>query len=130
LDTGAIISSTKIDVLRTKTPETGRTELWSRLLACNLIRLKILQSCAMSGRDPRSLSFTTTLQLLVSNWLSCAVIGLSSEMATLGITVSSSQRMSHGDGRGEPRVTKRRPKVLALMQKPRQQLRRELKATA
>ena len=107
-----------------------RTELWSCLLAYNLIRLKMLQSCAASGRDPRSLSFTTTQQLLATNWVLCAVVGVSSEMVTLGQQASCSQRVGHRDGRVEPRANKRRPKILAPMTKPRHQLRTELKAAA
>ncbi len=34
------------------------------------------------------------------------------------------------DGRVEPRVNKRRPKLLALMKKPRHQLQAELEAAA
>jgi len=107
-----------------------RTELWSCLLAYNLIRLKMLQSCMESGRDPRSLSFTTTMQLLATNWLLCAVIGVSQEMATLGQEASRSQRVGHRDGRVEPRVNKRRPKILALMKKPRHQLQAEIETAA
>ncbi|EDL61153.1 hypothetical protein PM8797T_02959 [Gimesia maris DSM 8797] len=43
------------------------TELWSCLLAYNLIRLKMLQSGMATGRDPRSLSFTTTQQMLAAS---------------------------------------------------------------
>ena len=39
---------------------------------------------AATGRDPRSLSFTTTMQLLVTNWLLCAVIGVTPLLADLG----------------------------------------------
>ena len=130
LDIRAVKCSLNMDILRAKTPEMVRTELWSCLLAYNLIRLKMLQSCAASGRDPRSLSFTTTLQLLSTNWLLCAVIGVSAELAELGQQASASERVGHRDGRVEPRANKRRPKVLALMKKPRHQLRAELKAAA
>jgi hypothetical protein len=130
LDIRAVKCSLNMDILRAKTPDMVRTELWSCLLAYNLIRLKMLQSCAESGRDPRSLSFTTTLQLLATNWVLCAVVGVSSEMATLGQQASGSQRVGHRDGRVEPRVNKRRPKILALMTKPRHQLRNELEAAA
>jgi hypothetical protein len=130
LDIRAVKCSLNMDILRAKTPPMVRTELWSCLLAYNLIRLKMLQSCAPSGRDPRSLSFTTTLQLLATNWLLCAVIGVSEEMATLGQQAAGSERVGHRGGRVEPRVNKRRPKVLALMTKPRRQLQAELKAAA
>lgn len=130
LDIRAVKCSLNMDILRAKTPDMVRTELWSCLLAYNLIRLKMLQSCAASGRDPRSLSFTTTLQLLATNWLLCAVIGVSEEMATLGQQVPGSERVGRRDGRVEPRVNKRRPKVLALMKQPRHQLRAALAAAA
>jgi len=130
LDIRAVKCSLNMDILRAKSPDMVRTELWSCLLAYNLIRLKMLQSCAESGRDPRSLSFTTTLQLLATNWLLCAVIGVSPELATLGQNASASQRVGHRDGRVEPRANKRRPKILALMKKPRHQLRAELEAAA
>lgn len=130
LDIRAVKCSLNMDILRAKSPHMVRTELWSCLLAYNLIRLKMLQSCTESGRDPRSLSFTTTLQLLATNWLLCAVIGVSQELANLGQDASCSQRVGHRDGRVEPRVNKRRPKILALMTKPRHQLRAELEAAA
>lgn len=130
LDIRAVKCSLNMDILRAKSPGMVRTELWSCLLAYNLIRLKMLQSCAASGRDPRSLSFTTTLQLLATSWLLCAVIGVSEEMATLGQQSPGSERVGHRDGRVEPRVNKRRPKVLALMKHPRHQLRAALAAVA
>ena len=74
------------------------------------------------------------MQLLATNWLLCAVVGVTSELANLAQEVSISQRVGQRDGqrdgRTEPRVNKRRPKVLALMQKPRHELRKELKAAA
>lgn len=130
LDIRSIKCSLGMDILRAKTPEMVRTELWSCLLAYNLIRLKMLQSSASNGRDPRSLSFTTTLQLLGTNWLLCAVIGVTQELSTLGQAASSSERIGHRCGRFEPRKNKRRPKLLALMTKPRHVYHAELGAVA
>jgi hypothetical protein len=126
IDIRSIKCSLGMDMIRGKTPEMVRTEFWSCLLAYNLIRAKMLQSCATSGRDPRSLSFTTTMQLLGTNWLLCAVIGVTSELAQLGQEASSSEVVGHRPDRGEPRVNKRRPKVLALMTKPRLKYHAEL----
>tara|TARA_R110002095_G_scaffold156646_2_gene136047 strand:- start:2878 stop:3414 length:537 start_codon:yes stop_codon:yes gene_type:complete len=69
LDIRSIKCSLDMDILRAKTPAMVLTELWSCLLAYNLIRLKMLQSSLSTGRDPRSLSFTTTQQMLATNWL-------------------------------------------------------------
>lgn len=128
LDIRAIKCSLGMDILRAKSPEMARTELWSCLLAYNLIRWKMLQSGTAQGRDPRSLSFTTTMQLLATNWLLCAVIGVAAELAELGKTMPCSEQVGHREGRFEPRKNKRRPKVLALMTKPRQNYKLEIKA--
>jgi len=97
----------------------GSQELWSCLLAYNLIRLKMLQACVANGRDPRSVRFTTTQQLLATHWLLCAVIGVTTELVSLGQHVACSEQVGHREGRIEPRVNKRRPKVLVLMTKSR-----------
>jgi len=119
LDIRNIKCSLGMDQLRAKSPEMVRTELWSCLLAYNLIRLKMLQSCAVSGRDPRSLSFTTSLQLFGASWLACAINGVTDELSNLAIAASSSEKVGHRPGRAEPRKNKRRPKLIALMTKPR-----------
>jgi len=130
LDIRSIKCSLGMDVLRAKTPPMVRTELWSCLLAYNLIRLKMLQSSAASGRHPRSLSFTTTLQMFGTTWVLCAVIGVTEELAELGQQMPSSQRVGHRGGRVEPRANKRRPKLIALTRKPRQAYHAELGAVA
>jgi putative transposase len=128
LDIRSIKCSLGMDILRGKSPGMLRTELWSCLLAYNLIRLRMLQSSAVEGRAPRSMSFTTTMQLLATNWLLCAVIGVTAELAQLGHTMSCSEQVGHREGRFEPRKNKRRPKVLALMTKPRHTYQSENKA--
>jgi hypothetical protein len=90
----------------------------------------MLQSCAAQGRDPRSVSFTATLQLLATNCLLCAVIGVTAELAQLGQTMPCSEQVGHREGRHEPRANKRRPKILALMTKPRRVYQEETKAAA
>jgi hypothetical protein len=130
LDIRSIKCTLGMDILRAKTPAMVQTELWSCLLAYNLIRLKMLQSCAISKRDPRSLSFATTLKLLAVNWLLCATVDTTPELAELGSAASSSKTVGNRPGRVEPRMNKRRSKLLALMKKPRNECRAELIATA
>lgn len=130
LDIRSIKCSLGMDILRSNSPKMVRTELWSCLLAYNLIRLKMLQSGASNKRDPRSLSFATTQQLLATNWLLCAVIGVTPELAELGQDTSSSQRVGHRPERVEPRKNKRRAKLIGLLKKPRRQYQDEIKAAA
>jgi hypothetical protein len=56
------------------------------------------------------------------------VIGVTTELAELGQKTSSSERVGQRPGRVEPRENKRRPKVIALMKKPRRQFQEEMKS--
>ena len=125
LDIRSIKCSLDMDIIRAKTPAMVKTEIWSCLLAYNLIRLKMLQSCAVSGRMPRTLSFTTTMQLLASNWVLASVM-LTQELVQLGLETSSSETVGNRPDRVEPRANKRRPKLLALLTKPRHFARADL----
>ena len=125
LDIRAIKCSLGMDIVRAKTPEMVQTEIWSCLLAYNLIRMKMLQSCAANGRMPRTLSFSTTLQLLANNWLLASMV-LTEELIALGQQTSSSEVVGNRPDRVEPRANKRRPKILALLTKPRRSAKLEL----
>ena len=87
LDIRSIKCSLGMDVIRAKSPAMVKTEIWSCLLAYNLIRLKMLQSCSINGRMPRTLSFTATMQMLATKWVVAAVI-LTTELVLLGTPVS------------------------------------------
>ena len=69
LDIRAIKIGMGMDVLRCKTPEMVRKEMWACLLAYNLIRQTLLQSARASGLQPRQLSFTAALQSIAASWL-------------------------------------------------------------
>ena len=118
LDIRSIKCALGMDVVRAKTPSMVQTEIWSCLLAYNLIQMKMLQSCAANGRMPRTLSFTTTLQLLANNWLLASVV-LTDELVKLGQQISSSEVVANRLDRIEPRANKRRSKIIALLTKPR-----------
>ena len=64
LDLRSIKSTMKMDVLRCKTPELVRKEVWTHILAYNLIRTIIAQAAAKHGVEPRTISFKGTLQTL------------------------------------------------------------------
>ncbi len=117
-----------MDILRCKTPEMVRREMWTCLLAYNLIRQTMLQSARKAGVSPRALSFTAAVQSIAASWL---VIVLSDDaQAMLLIDAASISLAEHvvGDrpGRLEPRAIKRRPKPHDLLTKPRAHARAEL----
>lgn len=120
LDIRAIKCTLNMEHLRCKTPDMVRAELWSCLLAYNLVRMKMLQSGIASGREPRSLSFSAALTQLTTTWLTCAIIGVNDALIQLGQNQPLTEPVGQRPDRVEPRANKRRPKVLALLKHPRQ----------
>ena len=127
-----IKSMLQLDVLRRKTPERVRQELWTGLLAYNLVRQSILQSATAKRCLPRTLSFTATLQMLASQWVIATALALSSQTRTRLISLRLANGGSHPVGnrpdRVEPRAIKRRPSQHTLLTVPRQQARQALLA--
>src|SRR3954468_5880321 len=64
LDLRSIKVTLQMDVLRCKTPELVRKEIWAHVLAYNLIRTVMAQAAAGAGAAPRSISFKATVQVL------------------------------------------------------------------
>ncbi len=121
-----------MDVLRCKTPEMVCREIWTCLLAYNLIRQTMLEAALASDRSPRQLSFTAALQKIAASWATLSVCG--HEMLVLVITTHlehiAGHRVGHRPNRVEPRAVKRRPKPHKLLTKPRAQARAEMLAGA
>lgn len=128
LDIRSMKESLNMDILRAKSPAMVLTELWSCLLAYNLIRMKMLQSGITLDRDVRSMSFVQTMTFLAGGWVLLAAIGADAAMIRLGQTACGDNVVGHRPDRCEPRVNKRRPKVLALMSKPRAMYHAEVQA--
>ena len=132
LDIRALKVTLGMDVLRCKTPQMVSKEIWSCLLAYNLIRQTILQAALAARRSPRQLSFTAALQKIAASWLTLPV----SDEATLVLLVAvhlkhlPAHRVGHRPNRVEPRAVKRRPKPHKLLTKPRAEARAELLAGA
>jgi hypothetical protein len=126
LDIRAIKSTLGLDILRAKSPEMVRTELWSCLLVYNLIRHSMLQTACQGGTRCRQMSFTATLQLLGNLWLANAVVELTTELQALRQRQQIAIEIGNRPDRYEPRANKRRPKILALLTKPRAEARAEL----
>jgi len=63
-DLRSIKATLRMDVLRCKTPKLARKEIWTHVLAYDLIRTVIAQAATIEGVEPRSISFKATLQIL------------------------------------------------------------------
>ena len=64
LDLKSLKQTMQMDVLRCKTPELVRKELWTHILAYNLIRTILAQAAHKHHLEPRSLSFKGAIQTL------------------------------------------------------------------
>jgi len=64
LDLRSIKSTMQMSELRCKTPELVRKEIWTHLLAYNLVRTIMAQAAARHDVVPRSISFKGSLQTL------------------------------------------------------------------
>jgi hypothetical protein len=64
LDLWSIKITMKMDLLRCKTPELFRKEIWMHVLAYNLIRTIMAQTASQEGIAARTISFKETLQVL------------------------------------------------------------------
>lgn len=119
-----------MDVLRGKTPEMLRREIWCHLWAYNRVRQVIAQAARARNRSPRQISVAGAKQMLNAFQMTLAVGEgelWDSTVAALLHAVAG-RRVGQRPGRCEPREVKRRPKVYPLLRKPRATRRTELLA--
>jgi putative transposase len=130
LDIRAIKISLGMDVLRCRTPALVRKELWTCLLAYNLIRQTMLQAAAGSALSPRQLSFTAAMQKLAASWGTILVVAEAVALTLMEVHLGDLAEHEVGDrpDRVEPRAVKRRPKQHRLLRVPREQARAALLA--
>lgn len=130
-----IKSTMDLGVLRRTRPEHVRQELWTGLLAYNLIRQSLLQSALASGRRPHELSFASALQMLSNTWVLAVLpptvtVSARERLIALRILNGYSHRVANRPNRVEPRAVKRRPSPLALLTELRDTARARLTAGA
>ena len=119
-----------MDLLRCKTPKLVRKEIWTHVLAYNLIRTIMAQAAAQHGLLPRSISFKGTLQILEA-FQPLIVYQADRGSAhrevlyTQILKTIAQQRVGNRPDRFEPRLRKRRSKHYERMNKPRQEIKRE-----
>jgi hypothetical protein len=128
LDFRSIKCALHMDVLRCKTPEMVRKEIWMHLLAYNLIRGVMAKAAADHGRQPRRLSFKGALQTMTAfqDALRGATPGDRARLLEEMLRAISRHRVGDRFGRVEPRAVKRRPKPHRLLMEPRREARKRL----
>lgn len=122
LDLRSVKVTLGMDVLRCRTPDMVRKEVWAHLLAYNLIRTAMAQVAVSAGRTPRALSVAGTVQALAAL---AAVLGTADGYAAF-VRVVLAYRVGNRPDRVEPRARKRRPKPYPPLAVPRAHARRRL----
>jgi hypothetical protein len=130
LDLRSIKVALGMDVLRCRTPEMVRKELWIDVLADNLIRAVMVRAALSQGLCPRQLSFTGALQAV--NGFTPALVFAEGTVviALLDALLESvaAHRVGQRPNRVEPRAVKRRPKAHKLLSVPRLKARKRLES--
>jgi Transposase DDE domain len=127
LDLRSLKRTMQMDVLRCKTPELVRKEIWAHVLAYNLIRAVMAQAAARRGVGPRSISFKGAVQALLAFQPAIAAAGgADAGLIRRVLDAVASHRVGDRPGRFEPRLRKRRPKHYAFLRKPRREVKRQM----
>jgi hypothetical protein len=117
-----------MDVLRCKSPEMVRKELWMHLLAYNLVRELMSQAAEHVGLEPHELSFKGALQTM-NRFQELLTLTSANRWPTLFdelLRAVGRHRVANRPNRYEPRAIKRRPKPHDLLTVPRDVARRRL----
>ena len=131
LDLRSIKTTMQMDMLRCMAPEQVRKEIWTHVLAYNLIRTIMAQAASEHGIAPRTISFKGTIQVLE------AFQPVIAQQADRGVEhldtlyqqmlhAIAQHRVADRPDRFEPRMTKRKPKSYDRLTRPRQAIKREI----
>jgi hypothetical protein len=131
LDLRSLKQTLQMDVLRCKTPELVRKELWTHILAYNLMRTIIAQAAHKHHLEPRSISFKGAIQTLEAFQPVIALQGEYDAARRLSLyhillDAIATHRVADRPDRYEPRVKKRHHRKFAYLRKPRPQIKRDM----
>lgn len=121
LDLRSIKSTMEMDVLRCKSPSMVRKEMWTHLLAYNLIRTVMADAAETHQISPRQVSFAGAMQTLRA-FRDMVVLATCDDWPRLYramLQAIAHHRVGDRPNRCEPRAIKRRPKPHALLTVPR-----------
>jgi Transposase DDE domain len=121
VDIRSIKSTMKMGVLRCKTPEMVRKEIWAHLLAYNLLRTVMAIAAAEIGIEPRQVSFKAAKQAVTAFAPKIEAARPEDREALIDamIVAMAYHRVGNRPGRWEPRARKRRPERAARLMQPR-----------
>jgi hypothetical protein len=121
VDIRSIKSTMQMDVLRCKTPDMVHKEIWTHLLAYNLLRTVMAVAAHANDIEPRKVSFKGAKQALTAfaPKIEAARPEHRAPLIDAMLTTIAYHRVGDRPGRWEPRARKRRPKPGARLTQPR-----------
>jgi hypothetical protein len=130
LDLRSIKTVLQMDVVRGKTPEMVRKEVWGHMLIYNIIRKIMAEAAKQRGVRPEEVSFTGAVQTVNAFLPHLQGARTAEERERLWAVLLEAvgrHRVGHRPDRYEPREVKRRPKNFRRMTEPRAEGRRRLR---
>ena len=121
VDLRSIQVTMQMDILRCKTPEMVRKEIWAHLLAYNLLRTVMAVAAHESDVEPRAISFKGAKQVVTAfaPKLEAAPPEQRAGLVAALLKAVAYHRVGDRPGRWEPRARKRRPKPGKRLTQPR-----------
>jgi len=121
VDIRSIKSVMKMDILRCKSPEMVRKEIWAHLLAYNLLRTVMAVAAAQSEVEPRKISFKGAKQAVTAfaPKIEAARPEDRGRLIDALLRTVAYHRVGDRPGRWEPRANKRRPSYKTRLMQPR-----------
>ena len=121
IDIRSIKSTMQMDILRCKTLEMVAKEIWTHLLAYNLLRTVMAVAASENDIEPRQVSFKGAKQVLTAFAPKIEAARPADREALIDamLRTIAYHRVSNRPGRWEPRARKRRPKPAARLTQPR-----------
>jgi hypothetical protein len=131
LDLRSIKSTMQMRELRCKTPELVRKEVWTHILAYNLIRTLMAQAAAKHDVVPRSISFKGSVQTLEAFRPLLEIRTAHNPVRFLQLyhyflDAIATHRVADRPDRFEPRVKKHRRNHYGWLTKPRSEIKRNM----
>jgi hypothetical protein len=121
VDIRSIKCTMQMDILRCKTPDMVHKEIWTHLLAYNLLRTVMAVAANDNDIEPRKVSFKGAKQALTAfaPKIEAARPEDRGLLIDAMLTTIAYHRVGDRPGRWEPRARKRRPKPAARLTQPR-----------
>ena len=121
----------QMDILRGRSPDIVRKEVWAHLLVYNIVRTLMARAAAQASVRPEEISFKGALQSFNAFWphlLLASTVDEATRLWTIMMAAIARRRVGDRPDRYEPRAVRRGPKGYPSLSMPRRAARALMKA--